>query len=36
VWALTELMVERTPYAGLFTWYEGEVARMRAAGEIAA
>jgi predicted phage terminase large subunit-like protein len=27
VWALTELMVERTPYQGLFDWYEQETAR---------
>jgi predicted phage terminase large subunit-like protein len=27
IWALTELMVDRTPYAGLFDWYEKEVAR---------
>lgn len=24
VWALSELLVERTPYAGLFDWYERE------------
>jgi phage terminase large subunit-like protein len=24
VWALTELMVERTPYQGMFDWYEKE------------
>jgi phage terminase large subunit-like protein len=27
IWALTELMVERTPYQGLFDWYEREAAR---------
>ena len=32
VWAMTELCVERTPYHGLFTWYEQETARLRVAG----
>jgi predicted phage terminase large subunit-like protein len=27
IWAMTELMLERTPYAGLFDWYEREAAR---------
>jgi phage terminase large subunit-like protein len=31
VWALTELMVERTPYAGLFEFYEKEAASASAA-----
>jgi phage terminase large subunit-like protein len=27
VWSLSDLMVERTPYQGLFDWYEREAAR---------
>ena len=31
-WALTELIVEREPYAALFRWYEQETARLLVAG----
>jgi hypothetical protein len=30
VWALTDLVVEQTPYAGLFEYYRQEVARAEA------
>jgi phage terminase large subunit-like protein len=33
VWALTELVVERIPYAGLLEYYQRETARMRATVE---
>jgi phage terminase large subunit-like protein len=33
IWAMTELLVEREPYAGLFEWYRWEAARV--AGEAA-
>jgi hypothetical protein len=29
IWAMTELCVEREPYAGLFEWYRAEAARQR-------
>lgn len=30
VWALTELLVEREPYAGLMQWYRNEAAKAQA------
>jgi phage terminase large subunit-like protein len=38
IWALTDLMVERTRYQGLLDWYEQEAARVRASlsGAVAA
>ena len=33
VWALTELVIERIPYAGLLEYYQRETARMRATAE---
>jgi phage terminase large subunit-like protein len=33
VWALTELVVERIPYAGLLEYYQREVGRMQATAE---
>jgi phage terminase large subunit-like protein len=35
VWALTELLVERRPYAGLMTWYEQQAALAAAASPAA-
>ena len=32
IWALTELLVDKEPYAALLQWYAAEVARLRAAG----
>jgi predicted phage terminase large subunit-like protein len=31
IWAMTELMLDREPYAALFDWYEKEAARAKAA-----
>jgi hypothetical protein len=30
IWALSELLVEKVPYQGLFDYYEAEAARARA------